>query len=464
MQRITDHTRNPICFYLAVILLGMHTMALAQRTSFRCRLITLDPAHFHAALVQKTAYPQVDNTVYVYAPEGSKGLKSHLDLVESYNTRITAPTAWKEEVYTGADFFDRMLREKKGNVVVLAGNNRSKADYISKSIEAGLHVFADKPMAINSAGFEQLKKSFDRAAEKKLLLYDIMTERFQVTNRLQKELSMLPAVFGQLQKGTTGDPAVVTESTHHFFKLVSGKPLVRPDWFFDVEQQGEGIVDVSTHLVDLVQWQCFPNQEIDYSKDIRMLAAKRWPTAMTLSQFREITGTAYFPAFLAKDTRDSVLQVYANGEMNYTIRGVHARIAVMWNYAAPAGTGDTHFSMLKGSKAKLIIRQGAEQGYVPELYIEPIRATPEYEQQLRKEFVKLEKKYPGLALLPVPNGWHVSIPAKYQLDHEATFAEVTKQFLKYLDDGKMPAWEKKGMLAKYYTTTEALRIAVTTNR
>ena len=31
------------------------------------KLITLDPGHFHAALVQKTMYPQVDPNVYVYA-------------------------------------------------------------------------------------------------------------------------------------------------------------------------------------------------------------------------------------------------------------------------------------------------------------------------------------------------------------------------------------------------------------
>lgn len=464
MQGILTWARKQGCFYFAVIFTGMTIQTTAQAPGFQCRLITLDPAHFHAALVQKTAYPQVDKTVYVYAPENSAGLKSHLALVESYNTRANAPTAWKEELYTGADFFDRMLKEKKGNVVVLAGNNRSKSAYISKSIAAGLHVYADKPMAINSSGFEALKKSFALAESKKLLLYDIMTERFQVTNRLQKELSLIPVVFGQLEKGSLQDPAIIIESTHHFFKTVSGKPLVRPDWFFDVAQQGEGIVDVSTHLVDLVQWQCFPNLEIDYKKDIRMLAARRWPTRLSAAQFREVTGKAAFPDFLTKDIRDSVLAVFANGEMNYTIRGKHVRVAVMWNYTAPPGTGDTHFSQLKGSKAKLIIRQGAAQNYQPELYIEPNTSTAEYAKQLAAEIDRLGKVYPGLTLEPVANGWRVNIPVKYQLDHEATFAEVTKQFLKYLDAGKMPAWEKKGMLAKYYTTTEALRIAVTADR
>jgi len=50
---------------------------------------------------------------------------------------------------------------------------------------------------------------------------------------------------------------VVIESVHHFFKEVSGKPLIRPAWFFDVRQQGEALPDVGTHLVDLVQWMCF---------------------------------------------------------------------------------------------------------------------------------------------------------------------------------------------------------------
>ena len=34
------------------------------------KLMTLDPGHFHAALIQKTMYEQIDPTVYVYAPEG----------------------------------------------------------------------------------------------------------------------------------------------------------------------------------------------------------------------------------------------------------------------------------------------------------------------------------------------------------------------------------------------------------
>ena len=85
-----------------------------------------------------------------------------------------------------------------------------------------------------------------------------MTERYEITNALQRELSMLPEIFGTLQKGSPEKPAVEMESVHYFYKYVSGNVLTRPTWFMDVTQQGEGITDVATHLVDLVQWECFP--------------------------------------------------------------------------------------------------------------------------------------------------------------------------------------------------------------
>ena len=42
----------------------------------------------------------------------------------------------------------------------------------------------------------------------------------------------------------------------------------------------------------------------------------------------------------------------------------------------------------------------------------------------------------------------------------AHFAEVTRQFLYYLDyPTELPRWEKANMLAKYHVTTEGVRVA-----
>jgi hypothetical protein len=100
----------------------------------------------------------------------------------------------------------KCFQEKKGNVVVLAGNNQKKTDFIKKSVDAGLNVLADKPMAIDAAGFDKLKEAFTSAEKNKVLLYDIMTERYEITNTLQRELALLPDIFGELQKGTPGNP------------------------------------------------------------------------------------------------------------------------------------------------------------------------------------------------------------------------------------------------------------------
>jgi len=421
-------------------------------------LVTLDPGHFHAALIQKSMYENVDSVVHVYAPAGPD-VQLHLDRINAFNSRKENPTHWAEEVYTGDDYFETMLEEKEGNVVVLAGNNQKKTEYILKSLEAGFHVLADKPMVINHDGFELLKKSFETAKANNLLLYDIMTERFEITTMLQKELSLIPGIFGTLEKGTLDNPAVIKKSTHHFYKNVSGSVLKRPAWFMDVAQEGEGIVDVTTHLVDLVQWECFPEQIIDYTKDIEVISARRWATDMTLSEFKSITQLGEFPDYLKSPIkRDSVIEVFCNGEINYRVKGIHAKVSVDWVYKAKEG-GDRHYSIMRGTKANLVIRQGTEQQFQATLYIEPVSKNSVDEGEVKNHFKELQKKFPGIDLKKTSKGWEVLVPEKYKEGHEAHFARVTQNFLEYLRKGNMPAWEVPNMLAKYYVITKALDLS-----
>ena len=93
--------------------------------SCKIEVVVLDPGHFHAALVQKVSYPQVSKDVYVYAPTGFD-VDEHLKRIQGFNTRAENPTAWNEIVYTGDDYLEKMLAEKKGNVMIQAGNNGKK--------------------------------------------------------------------------------------------------------------------------------------------------------------------------------------------------------------------------------------------------------------------------------------------------------------------------------------------------
>jgi predicted dehydrogenase len=430
----------------------------SMEKKYQVRLITVDPGHFHAALVQKRMYEQVSPDVHVYAPEGPD-CQQHLARIESYNTRKENPTSWNEIVYTGPDFFEKMLAGKAGNVVVLSGNNKKKAEYITKSILAGFNVLADKPMIIEPADFPALEAAFSSAKEKGLLLYDIMTERFEITTILQKLLSHNSGLFGQLKNGSRDEPAVTKVSVHYFSKVVSGSPLIRPGWFFDVRQQGEGIVDVTTHLVDLIQWECFPDQVLS-TGDIKMTTARRWPTIISKEEFRGVTGLDAFPDYLTQDIKDGKLNVYSNGEMVYQVKGVFAKVSVEWRYAAPPGGGDTHYSIMHGTNCDLVIKQGAEEKFVPTLYVENIKGlSPE-------DFgVKLRE---ALAVLPYDslgventgkNSFKINIPSKYRVGHEEHFGQVMNRFLDYMNEGTLPDWEVAGMITKYYTTTSALKMA-----
>ena len=282
-----------------------------------------------------------------------------------------------------------------------------------------------------------------------------MTERYEITTLLQRALSQAPAVFGELEEGTVEEPAISKESVHHFFKYVSGQPLIRPAWFFDTKQQGEGIVDVSTHLVDLILWETFPNQAID-TTEVEVVSARRWATELSPEQFERVTGQAEYPDYLEKNVKNNQLEVFANGEINFTVRDMHGKASVIWNYQAPEGAADTHYSIMRGTKANLIIRQDAEQNYQTTLYVEPAgnTAREELEIALEAALQELRSEYPGISTRPAKNGWEILVPDELRRGHEAHFAQVTEKYLEYLVAGELPEWERTNMLTKYYITMQ----------
>ena len=242
------------------------------------RLVTIDPGHFHASLVQNRSYPEIDPVAKVFAPDGPE-LVAHLKLVDAFNARAENPTAWREDVTRGPDYLSRFA-EAAGRgafgpqpIVILAGRNDLKGDYALKAVECGCNVLSDKPMAITPEVFAKTERAARLAEKKGLLFADIMTERNEITTILQRELTFDRKLYGEQEKGTPEDPAVTKVSVHHFCKLVNGTPLRRPEWFYDVARQGEGIADITTHLVDMVQWETFPGVRLQ-TNDVRMISAR----------------------------------------------------------------------------------------------------------------------------------------------------------------------------------------------
>jgi predicted dehydrogenase len=319
-----------------------------------------------------------------------------------------------------------------------------------RSIEEGMHVLADKPLAVTPKDFEMLKKSFKLAAKRKVLIFDPMDLRYDISNILQKELAAIPELFGELKNGSPEDPSLIQENLHHFLKFSGSEPARRPAWFFDIEQQGHGITDVSTHLVDMSQWAGFPEVILNYKKDIKILSSREWPTDLTPSEFKRVTRVDY-PEYLKKYLKDSILSVLANGEINYTIKGIHAKVTVNWKYREPVGSSDTHYALMRGSRADLELRQGPEEKYRATLYIRaaPGIAEAEFSPVIEKVKAALQQKYPGFDLIRKGNEW-VVVPGSFTRSNSAEMA------IRYIMNNEMPAWEVPNMIAKYYTTTRAI--------
>ncbi len=416
------------------------------------RIIQLEPTHGHAAAAQGEHLNGVDADVYVYAPD-KDAVAPYLEQINSFNTRKENPTRWREVTYFGNDYLQKMAEEKKGNVVVLAGNNRLKIDYIEQSVNAGMNVFSDKPMVINPAGFDRLKTVYRLATEKGLLLFDMMTERYTLINRIQKSLMQDTLLFGHLLKGTADHPSVMESSVHHYYRGGKGS---RPAWFFDVLQQGEGIVDVTTHLIDLSFWKSFPDESINYQNDVKVISAKHWPVTIKRRQFSAATSLKEIPSSLSPYMKDSTLEVYANGSITYQVKGVYNCVNVEWRPATPPGGNDLRNAYAEGTKSSILIQQDFGQNS-PKLCVQKRENVSEtdFRTALMAAIALLQNEYPGLSFSGEGKTVQIIIPSELKNSHDPTF----KVFVGYLINKDMPKWEVPNTLAKYYITTTAFEMA-----
>ena len=403
-------------------------------------LMILNPGHFHAALVLRERHPALSRDVYVYAPEGPE-LTQFLKIAESFNQRAERPTDWVFHLRTGSDGVERALAEGKADIAVLAGRNDTKIYDIERLHRGGMNVFGDKPLTIDRAGVPVLERILNDGGP---VLMDIMTERHDTAAILQHELAGMPEIFGGFAE--EGEPAIEIESVHYLCKIVNGAPLVRPAWFFDVARQGAGIADVSTHFLDQAQWMV--GGAFTFGRDLVLEEARCWRTAVPLAKFSASTGEAAFPASVAKDVSGDVLHLNCNGEFRCRLRGVAAKITVIWDLEAEPGGGDRLLQRLRGTRSVLTIRQSPQTGGRSELSVAPKDAAAE--RSLRAWCARR-----GFGAEPGEEGLKLVIPPEIRSTHEMHFASVRDEFLKSVDAGAVPEETRRNLAAKYALLAEA---------
>lgn len=404
------------------------------------RLLFLDPGHFHAALTLRAPHPRVADEIVVYAPEGAER-RDFLALVARFNER---GTGWRVDVAGGGDPLARLVDERRGDVVVLAGRNAGKARTIARLHAAGFHVLADKPWLVEPEDLADVQASLAGWP----LAAEIMTGRHDVAARLLKRLVDAPDVFGAFR---AAPPAIEMDSVHHLEKLVDGAPLRRPWWFFDVGVQGRGVVDIPTHLVDRAQWL---TESVAPADSVRLVRADASTTRVPLASLLRITGEREVPPELRPFLDGDALDYACNAALELGIGALTVRASARWDLAAPPGGGDTSRLVAHGTRSDVRLEQSARTAHRRQLVVEP--HGPEVGAALVGRIVEWQGEFPGVRLeTRAGDGAEVVVPAALDGGHEAHFALVLDDFLTAIDAGRWPAALAARTAAKYALLAEA---------
>ena len=406
-------------------------------------LLFLDPGHFHAASTLRVPQARAADEIFVYASEGAE-LRDFLTLVERFNCRALNPTRWHPVVTTSADPIARLIDERRGDVVVLAGRNGGKARTIRRLHESGFHVLADKPWLVEPADLEHVRASLEGwppAAE-------IMTGRQDAAAGLVKRLVGAPTVFGAFREHA---PAIEQDSVHQLEKLVDGAPLRRPWWYFDVRVQGSGPVDIPTHLVDQAQWLV----DSDTAAPV-LLSARAWPTRVPAEVFRRITGEAGFPRELEPFVDGDTLSYRCNAELVYQIGRVTARATTRWELSASPGGGDTSHSVAHGTRADVRLEQSARTEFRRRVFVEPHTDVGGVARALHETVAAWRAEVRGIEVVEAgPETFEVTVPSPLDGGHETHFARILDEFLTFVDAKRGLGARAERTLGKYTLLAEA---------
>lgn len=416
----------------------------------------LDPGHFHAALTLGERHPRVRDELVVHAPKGPE-LDDFLGLVDGFNRRRERPTGWRVTVRAGEGSLERLVAERPGDVVVLAGRNDRKPAMIRRLHDAGFHVLADKPWMAGPDGLDDLRHvlAAPPAGAGRPLAVEMMTGRHEITAILAARVLREPDVFGGFADDGDGEPGIGIASVHHLEKTVDGRPLRRPPWFFDVRVQGDGIADIPTHMVDQAQRLVRAAAAADDAPRLELLGARTWSTPVPRALFARVTGRPGFPPELAPVVTGSELAYRGNAALAFRAGPVRVALDTRWELSVPPGGGDTHRSVIRGTRSLVCVEQGPATGFRRRLSVEPRAEPARVRAALERALAAWQGSYPGLALVPAAPGWEIRVPPALDTGHERHFPLVLAEFLTLVESGRMLPRLAADTLAKYTLLAQA---------
>ncbi len=131
--------------------------------------------------------------------------------------------------------YEEMLNECKPDLVVIDGLFGDHADMAAYALERGIHVYCEKPVAINEQQLERLKNSYKAS---KAQIAAMLTSRYE---------PCFFTLYNEVKKGTIGEVKLINAQKSYIF----GE---RPPFYSNPEEYGNTFMWVGIHSVDLILW------------------------------------------------------------------------------------------------------------------------------------------------------------------------------------------------------------------
>nr|WP_229238643.1 Gfo/Idh/MocA family oxidoreductase [Dyadobacter sp. Leaf189] len=179
--------------------------------------------------------------------------KDKMDASLANLTKIHGPKVKVEEgnKFIGFDAYKKVL-ESGVDVVLLATPPHFRPEHLTAAINAGKHVFCEKPVAVDAPGVRKVLDAAKLAKQKNLSLMSGFCWRYHEPKR---------ASFSRILDGAVGDITAIYNTydtgTLWSFPRVAGwsdAEYVLRNWTYYTWLAGDHIVEQAVHSIDMMSW------------------------------------------------------------------------------------------------------------------------------------------------------------------------------------------------------------------
>ena len=174
--------------------------------------------------------------------------ESYKALMEEVPTKLKVDKATK---FVGFDAYQKVI-DSGVDVVLLATPPGFRPEHLMYAINAGKHVFCEKPVAVDPPGIRKVMEAAKKAKEKKLSLVSGFTFRYDYSKR---------ALFEKIHQGAIGDVVSVSSTRNggdlwYFPRQASWTDMEYQmrNWYYQNWLSGDYLVEMIVHSMDLMMW------------------------------------------------------------------------------------------------------------------------------------------------------------------------------------------------------------------